>query len=35
VTDPEIAKNLDFDIFEEDGEYFRYINGYSKTMHLL
>ena len=28
VTDPEISKEFDFDIFEEDGEYFRYINGY-------
>ena len=35
VTDPEILKQFDFDIFEEDGEYFRYINGYRKTMHLL
>ena len=34
VTDPEITKNFDFDIFEEDGKIFRYINGYRKTMHL-
>ena len=32
VTDPEISKEFDFDIFEEDGEYFRYINGYRKTI---
>lgn len=35
VTDLEILKQFDFDIFEEDGEYFRYINGYRKIMHLL
>lgn len=34
VNDPEITKNFDFDIFEEDGKIFRYINGYRKTMHL-
>lgn len=28
VTDPEITKNFDIDIFEEDGEIFRYLNGY-------
>lgn len=32
VTDPEISKEFDFDIFEEDGEYFRYINGYRKII---
>ena len=32
VTDPEILKQFDFDIFEEDGEYFRYINGYRETI---
>ena len=32
ITDPEISKQFDFDIFEEDGEYFRYINGYRKTI---
>ena len=32
ITDPEISKQFDFDIFEEDGEYFRYINGYKKTI---
>jgi hypothetical protein len=30
VTDPEITKSFDFDIFEEDGKIFRYINGYRK-----
>ena len=35
VTDPEILKQFDFDVFGEDGEYFRYVNGYRKTMHLL
>ena len=34
ITNPEITKNFDFDIFEEDGKIFRYINGYRKTMHL-
>ena len=34
VTDPELTKNFDFDIFEEDGKVFRYIDGYRKTMHL-
>ena len=34
VTDPNIIKGFDFDIFEEDGKIFRYINGYRKTMHL-
>ncbi len=34
LTDPAITKNFDFDIFEEDGKIFRYINGYRKTMHL-
>jgi hypothetical protein len=32
ITDPEISKQFDFDIFEEDGEHFRYINGYRKTI---
>ena len=32
ITDPEISKQFDFDIFEEDGEYFRYISGYRKTI---
>jgi len=32
VTDLEITKQFDFDIFEEDGEYFKYINGYRKTI---
>jgi hypothetical protein len=35
VTDPNIIKGFDFDIFEEDGKIFRYMNGYRKTMHLL
>jgi len=34
VTDPEITKNFDFDIFEEDGRIFRYINGYRQTVPL-
>ena len=34
ITDLEISKGFDFDVFEEDGEYFRYINGYRKTVHL-
>jgi hypothetical protein len=32
VTDPEMTKNFDFDIFEEDGNVFRYINGYRKKI---
>ena len=32
ITDLEISKQFDFDIFEEDGEHFRYINGYRKTI---
>ena len=35
VTDSEILKQFDFDIFEEDWRYFRYINGYRQTIHLL
>ena len=34
ITDPEIIKGLNFDVFEEDGEIFRYINGYRKAMRL-
>lgn len=34
ITDPAITKDFDFDIFEEDGKVFRYINGYRKTIHL-
>jgi hypothetical protein len=32
VTDPEITKNFDFDIFEEEGRVFRYLNGGGNTM---
>ena len=35
VTDPEITKVFDFDIFEEDGIFFRYENGYRKAIKLL
>ena len=34
ITDPEIIKGLNFDVFEEDGKIFRYINGYRKAMRL-
>jgi hypothetical protein len=34
VTDLDITKQFDFDIFEEDGEYFRYINDYRQTLRL-
>ena len=34
VTDPDITNNFDFDIFEENGTVFRYINGYRETIRL-
>ena len=32
VTDPEINKKFDFDIFEEEGRVFRYLNGDGNAM---